>query len=154
MTIAGDGATFKDKLVAITGAAGGVGRSLCRYFIDEGAKVAAIDKKTSVESLLSELEASPDRFASAVADVSEPQEVERAFAFLTGALGPVDILVNNAGGSSHGTLARTDAAGWRHEIKLNLDSAYFCAQAVIPGMVARHSGVIINIGSVNGLSAL
>ena len=51
-------------------------------------------------------------------------------------------------------MARTDAAGWRHEIKLNLDSAYFCAQAVIPGMVSRHSGVIINIGSVNGLSAL
>jgi NAD(P)-dependent dehydrogenase (short-subunit alcohol dehydrogenase family) len=93
-------------------------------------------------------------FASTVADLSEPQEVERAFAFLTGALGPVDILVNNAGGSSHGTLARTDAAGWRQEIELNLDSAYYCAQAVIPGMAARHSGVIINIGSVNGLSAL
>jgi NAD(P)-dependent dehydrogenase (short-subunit alcohol dehydrogenase family) len=146
--------TFKDKVVAITGAAGGVGQSLCRYFIDEGAKVAAIDKKATVDNLRSDLEASPDRFASAVADVSEPAEVERAFAFLTGALGPVDILVNNAGGSSHSTLARTDAAGWRHEIKLNLDSAYFCAQAVIPGMVAKHSGVIINIGSVNGLSAL
>ncbi len=146
--------TFRDKVVAITGAAGGVGQSLCRYFLDEGAKVAAIDKKASVESLLSDLEASPAAFASAVADLSEPQEVERAFALLTGALGPVDILVNNAGGSSHSTLARTDAAGWRHEIKLNLDSAYFCVQSVIPGMVARHSGVIINIGSVNGLSAL
>jgi NAD(P)-dependent dehydrogenase (short-subunit alcohol dehydrogenase family) len=146
--------TFKDKVVAITGAAGGVGRSLCRFFIDEGAKVAAIDKKASVESLLYELEASPATFASVVADISEPAVVERAFMSLTAALGPIDILVNNAGGSSHSTLARTDAAGWRHEIKLNLDSAYFCAQAVIPGMVARHAGVIINIGSVNGLSAL
>jgi NAD(P)-dependent dehydrogenase (short-subunit alcohol dehydrogenase family) len=154
VTTAGNGATFKDKVVAITGAAGGVGRSLCRFFIDEGAKVAAIDKKASVESLLSDLEASPAAFASVVADIGEPAEVERAFAFLTGSLGRVDILVNNAGGSSHGTLARTDAAGWRHEIKLNLDSAYYCSQAVIPGMVARHSGVIINIGSVNGLSAL
>ena len=150
----GGSATFKDKVVAITGAAGGVGRSLCRYFLDEGAKVAAIDKKPTVDDLRSDLKAGPDRFASAVADVSEPQEVERAFASLTGALGPADILVNNAGGSSHGTLARTDAAGWRHEIKLNLDSAYYCAQAVIAGMAARRSGVIINIGSVNGLSAL
>jgi NAD(P)-dependent dehydrogenase (short-subunit alcohol dehydrogenase family) len=107
VTIAGDGATFKDKVVAITGTAGGVGQSLCRYFIDEGAKVAAVDKKATVESLLSDLEASPATFASAVADVSEPHEVERAFASLTGALGPVDILINNAGGSSHGTLART-----------------------------------------------
>ncbi len=146
--------TFRDKVVAITGAAGGVGQSLCRYFIDEGAKVAAIDKKTSIEGLAAELKADPRRFAHAVADITEPAEVERAFAFLSGALGPVDILVNNAGGSSHGTLARTDAAGWRQEIKVNVDSAYFCAQAVLPGMVARHSGVIINIGSVNGLAAL
>ena len=146
--------TFKDKVVAITGAAGGVGRSLCRYFIDEGAKVAAIDKKASLEGLAAELKADVRRFAHAVADVSEPAEVERAFASLTGALGSVDILVNNAGGSSHPTLARTDAAGWRHEIRLNLDSAYLCAQAVLPGMAARRSGVIINIGSVNGLSAL
>ena len=49
--------TFKDKVVAITGAAGGVGQSLCRYFIDAGAKVAAIDKKASVESLLADLKA-------------------------------------------------------------------------------------------------
>jgi NAD(P)-dependent dehydrogenase (short-subunit alcohol dehydrogenase family) len=146
--------TFKDKVVAITGAAGGVGQSLCRYFLDEGAKVAAIDKKPAVDNLRSDLKASAETFASAVADLSEPQEVERAFVVLTGALGPIDILVNNAGGSSHSTLARTDAAGWRHEIRLNVDSAYFCAQAVIPGMVARHAGVIINIGSVNGLSAL
>jgi NAD(P)-dependent dehydrogenase (short-subunit alcohol dehydrogenase family) len=146
--------TFKDKVVAITGAAGGVGQSLCRYFIDEGAKVAAIDKKASLEGLAAELKADAGRFAHAVADVSEPHEVERAFASLTGVFGPIDILVNNAGGSAHPTLARTDADGWRHEIRLNVDSAYFCTQAVIPGMVARRSGVIINIGSVNGLSAL
>ena len=69
--------TFKDKVVAITGAAGGVGQSLCRYFLDEGAKVAAIDKKATVEGLLSELKASPEMFASAVADITEPAEVER-----------------------------------------------------------------------------
>jgi NAD(P)-dependent dehydrogenase (short-subunit alcohol dehydrogenase family) len=154
VTTAGHGKTFEDKVVAITGAAGGVGRSLCRYFIDEGAKVAAIDKKAAVESLLSDLNARPAMFASVVADISEPAEVERAFASLTGSLGPIDVLVNNAGGSTHGTLTRTDAAGWRQEINLNLDSAYFCAQAVIPAMVAKRSGVIINIGSVNGLGAL
>ena len=146
--------TFEDKVVAITGAAGGVGRSLCRYFIDQGAKVGAIDKKASVESLASDLKAAPKTFASAVADISEPHEVERAFASLTGALGPVDVLVNNAGGSAHRTLARTDPAGWRQNIEGNLDNAYYCAHAVIPGMLAKRSGVIINIGSVNALSAL
>jgi NAD(P)-dependent dehydrogenase (short-subunit alcohol dehydrogenase family) len=154
VTTAGHGVTFEDKMVAITGAAGGIGRSLCRYFIDQGAKVAAIDKKATVESLLSDLKATPETFASAVADISEPARVERAFASLTGALGPVDILVNNAGGSAHRTFARTDPAGWQQDIKVNLDSAYYCTQAVIPGMLAKHSGVIINIGSVNGVAAL
>ena len=69
------------------GAAGGIGQSLCRLFIDEGAKIAAIDKKASLEGLAAELNADAKRFAHAVADISEPREVERAFASLTGALG-------------------------------------------------------------------
>jgi NAD(P)-dependent dehydrogenase (short-subunit alcohol dehydrogenase family) len=146
--------TFKDKVVAITGAAGGIGQSLCRYFIDEGAKIAAIDKKASVESLGADLMAAAGTFAHAVADVSEPDEVARAFASLAGALGPVDVLVNNAGGSNQSTFARTDPAGWRRQIDGNLNCAYYCAHAVIPGMVAKQAGVIIGIGSVNGLSAL
>jgi NAD(P)-dependent dehydrogenase (short-subunit alcohol dehydrogenase family) len=146
--------TFKDKVVAITGAAGGIGQSLCRLFIDEGAKIAAIDKKASVENIGAELMAVEGTFAHAVADISEPDEVARAFAALAGALGPIDILVNNAGGSSHSTFARTDPAGWRREIDGNLNGAYYCAHAVIPGMLAKQAGVIIAIGSVNGLSAL
>jgi NAD(P)-dependent dehydrogenase (short-subunit alcohol dehydrogenase family) len=154
VTDAGRGVPFEGKVVAITGAAGGVGTSLCRYFLDEGAKVAAIDRKASVESLRADLKAGPGTFASRVADIGDSGEVERAFASLVGELGPIDILVNNAGGSAHRTFARTDPAGWREDINVNLDSAYHCAHAVIPGMLAKRSGVIINIGSVNGLAAL
>ena len=93
-------------------------------------------------------------FSHAVADIGEPVQVARAFASLTGALGPVDILINNAGGSDHPTLARTDPAGWQREINGNLNGAYNCAHAVIPDMVAKRAGVIIAVGSVNGLSAL
>ena len=146
--------TFKDKVVAITGAAGGVGQSLCRFSSTRARRSPRSTRKRASKSLAAELNADAKRFAHAVADISDPQEVERAFASLTGALGPVDILVNNAGGSAHRTLARTDPAGWRQDIKGNLDSAYYCAHAVIPGMLAKRSGVIINIGSVNGLSAL
>jgi NAD(P)-dependent dehydrogenase (short-subunit alcohol dehydrogenase family) len=146
--------TFKDKVVAITGAAGGIGQSLCRLFLDKGAKIAAIDKNADLDGLAAELDADAKHFAHAVADIGDPGEVERAFASLVGALGSVDILVNNAGGSAHRTFARTDPVGWRKEINVNLDSAYHCAHAVIPGMLAKRSGVIINIGSVNGLAAL
>jgi NAD(P)-dependent dehydrogenase (short-subunit alcohol dehydrogenase family) len=146
--------TFEGKVVAITGAAGGVGQSLCRYFIDQGAKIAAIDKNPSVERLAADLQAPAGTFSHAVADIGEPVQVARSFASLTGALGPVDILVNNAGGSDHPTFARTDPAGWQREINGNLNGAYNCAHAVIPGMLAKRAGVIIAIGSVNGLSAL
>jgi NAD(P)-dependent dehydrogenase (short-subunit alcohol dehydrogenase family) len=146
--------TFNGKVVAITGAAGGIGRSLCRCFIDEGAKIAAIDKNASVDSLAADLKATAGIFSSAVADISEPAQVDGAFAALTRALGPVDILVNNAGASDHPAFARTDPAGWRREIDDNLNGAYYCAHAVVPGMLAKRAGVIISIGSVNGLSAL
>ena len=146
--------TFEGKVVAITGAAGGVGQSLCRYFIDEGATIAAIDKNASVDSLAADLKSTAGTLSHAVADVSDPAQVDRAFASLASALGPIDILVNNAGGSDHPTFARTDPAGWRREIDGNLNGAYYCAHAVLPGMMARRAGVIIAIGSVNGLSAL
>jgi NAD(P)-dependent dehydrogenase (short-subunit alcohol dehydrogenase family) len=146
--------TFKGKVVAVTGAAGGIGQSLCRLFLDEGAKIAAVDKKASLEGLAAELKAGPGNFAHAVADVSDPAEVARAFASLAGALGPVDVLVNNAGGSDHSTFARTDPAGWRSEIERNVNSAYYCVHAVIPGMLAKRAGAIVGIGSVNSLSAL
>jgi NAD(P)-dependent dehydrogenase (short-subunit alcohol dehydrogenase family) len=146
--------TFEGKVVAITGAAGGVGQCLCRYFIDEGATIAAIDKNASVDSLAADLKAAAGTLSHAVADVSDPAQVDRAFASLASALGPIDILVNNAGGSDHPTFARTDPAGWRREIDGNLNGAYYCAHAVLPGMMARRAGVIVAIGSVNGLSAL
>ena len=146
--------TFRGKVVAVTGAAGGIGQALCRVFLDEGAKIAAIDKKGSIEGLATELKAEPANFAYAVADITDPADVERAFASLARALGPIDILVNNAGGSDHSTLARTDPAGWRSEIDRNASSAYYCARAVLPGMLAKRAGAIVGIGSVNGLSAL
>src|ERR1700753_3200903 len=104
--------TFEDKVVAITGAAGGVGRSLCRYFIDAGAKGGAIDKKARVETPASDMKAAAQAAPSACADISDPHDVDHPFPALAAALGSVDILVNNAGGSSHRTFARTDPAGW------------------------------------------
>jgi len=146
--------TFQGKVVAITGAAGGIGQSLCRYFLKHGAKIAAIDRKSDVERLGAELKAPAGDLRAAVADIADAGQVARIFAMLAGDLGPIDVLVNNAGGSDHATFAKTDPAGWQQEINNNLNSAYYCAHAVIPGMKAKGGGVILAVGSVNGLSAL
>jgi NAD(P)-dependent dehydrogenase (short-subunit alcohol dehydrogenase family) len=138
---------FKGKTVAITGAAGGIGQSLCRYFGAEGATIAAIDKSAALRDFLG-----GEAFKSthAVIDVGDKDAVEKAFA----GFGPIDILVNNAGFSEHPTFNRTDPAGWAHDVNGNLNGAYYCAHAVLPGMKERGQGNIVTIGSVNGIAAL
>jgi NAD(P)-dependent dehydrogenase (short-subunit alcohol dehydrogenase family) len=145
---------FQGKVVAITGAAGGIGQELCRHFAGEGASIAALDWSESITSFAEELRAEGIRMESAVVDIGDAEAVASAFAKLAAALGPVDILINNAGVSHNPSLERTTPEGWRDDVNINLNGAYNCAYAVLPAMKARRAGVIVNIGSVNGLSAL
>jgi NAD(P)-dependent dehydrogenase (short-subunit alcohol dehydrogenase family) len=145
---------FSGKIVAITGAAGGIGQALCRYFAGEGAAIAALDKSEEVQAFASELIEMGCKAAPYVIDVGDRTAVERSFAAIASDLGSVDILVNNAGFSQHPIFARTNPASWQHEVNGNLNSAYYCAHAVLPSMQAKGGGSIIAIGSVNGLSAL
>jgi NAD(P)-dependent dehydrogenase (short-subunit alcohol dehydrogenase family) len=145
---------FSGQVVAITGAAGGIGQALCRLFGGAGAKIAAIDRRDAVVEFVAALASEGVVAQAAVADVGDSGAVAEAFAMLTERLGAVDILVNNAGGSRHRNFASTDPAGWRDDVNGNLNSAYNCAHAVLAEMKRRRAGVIINIGSVNGLAAL
>lgn len=141
---------FAGKTIAITGAAGGIGQWLCRFFGAEGATIAALDRSDKVHGLVPALAKDGITVKAAVADIADAAAVQAAF---TG-FGDVHILINNAGVSRHPTLAATDPAGWDEDIQSNLNGAYTCAHAVLPQMVARKSGIIVNVGSVNGLSAL
>jgi NAD(P)-dependent dehydrogenase (short-subunit alcohol dehydrogenase family) len=122
---------FAGKTIAITGAAGGIGQWLCRFFGEEGATIAAVDRSEKVLELPQTLGADGIAVKAAVANVDDASAVAAAFA----GFGEVHILINNAGGS-------------------NLNGAYTCTHAVLPQMVERRSGNIVNIGSVNGLAAL
>jgi NAD(P)-dependent dehydrogenase (short-subunit alcohol dehydrogenase family) len=70
------------------------------------------------------------------------------------ALGAVDVLINNAGATKHPSLEGTSPEGFSDEVRTNLTGAYNCCHAVLPEMKTRRRGVIVNVGSVNGLSAL
>lgn len=142
--------SFADKTIAITGASGGIGQSLCRFFGEEGATIAAIDRSDKVLEL-------PEAFAkrginvkAAIVDIADADAVHRAF----DRFGDVHILINNAGVSRHPTLAMSDPAGWQADVAANLNGAFACAHAVLPQMVARRAGNIVTVGSVNGLTAL
>lgn len=141
---------FAGRTVAITGAAGGIGQALCRWFGTRGARIAALDREQRVHDLVRTLAADGIMAEAAVADIADPAAVDAAFA----RFGEVHVLVNNAGGSRHPTLAGTDSGGWAEEIATNLNGAFACSRAVLPQMAARGKGAIVGIGSVNGVGAL
>lgn len=141
---------FNGKSIAITGAAGGIGRALSRYFAGEGAALALTDRSPAVLDFARELQEEGYAAHAAVADIGSAEAVAKAFASFP----EVHILINNAGVSKHPTLAVTDPQTWQADMGANLNGAYNCAHAVLPQMVARRAGNIVNVGSVNGLSAL
>lgn len=141
---------FEGKTVAITGAAGGIGQWLCRFFGAEGATIAALDVSERVNDLVDLLGKDGIKVIPAIADIASTDQVKTAFA----GFGEVHVLINNAGISRHHTLASTEPAGWNEDIAANLNGAYACTHAVLPQMVERRGGCIVSVGSVNGLSAL
>ncbi len=145
---------FRGRVVAITGAAGGIGQQLCGYFSAAGAAIAALDRSDAVVAVADSLRRAGATVEHAVADIGDARAVASAFDALSRALGPLDILINNAGATRHPTLERTTPDEFKDDVNVNLNGAFNCVHAVVPSMKARRAGVIVNIGSVNGLSAL
>jgi NAD(P)-dependent dehydrogenase (short-subunit alcohol dehydrogenase family) len=141
------------RVVLVTGACGGIGRALCKRFLEAGDTVLALDRDAaSVQALAGEFGAA--RLEALAADVSDQAALADAVARAVAARGPVDVAVANAGGALGTTLAHTDAASWRRDVDLNLNGTYYTVEAVRASMVERKRGVLVLIGSVNGLSAL
>ncbi|RQH05316.1 SDR family oxidoreductase [Paraburkholderia dinghuensis] len=141
------------RVVLVTGASGGIGRALCKRFLDAGDTVLALDRDEALAQSL-RVDFGGERLEALVADVSDAAAMSDAVSAGVAARGPVDVVVANAGGALGTTLARTDAAEWRRDIDLNLNGAYYTVEAVRQSMIERQRGAIVLIGSVNGLTAL
>jgi NAD(P)-dependent dehydrogenase (short-subunit alcohol dehydrogenase family) len=145
---------FDKKIVAITGAAGGIGQELSRHFGREGAIIYAIDKQDEVNTFAIELAAEGITVHPLACDISDAGAVAKGLGKLMADFGDVDILVNNAGFSEHPTIEKTTPADWAYDINGNLNGAYNCVHAVLPGMKKKGKAAIVTIGSVNALYAL
>jgi NAD(P)-dependent dehydrogenase (short-subunit alcohol dehydrogenase family) len=141
------------RVVLVTGACGGIGRALCKRFVDAGDIVLALDREAAAVQQLAD-EFGADRVEALAADVSDAPALADAVARAVSARGPVDVAVANAGGALGTTLAHTDAASWRRDVDLNLNGTFYTVEAVRASMIERRRGVLVLIGSVNGLSAL
>jgi 3-oxoacyl-[acyl-carrier protein] reductase len=146
---------FDDRAVMVTGAAHGFGRAIALNFATLGAKVVACDvMKNGLEETarLATEQGTPLRTCEL--DVSDALSVQSIVAEMQKASGPIDILVNNAGGVMGQTgrpLEEVSAADWRAIFGANLDGAFYCSQAVAPGMKVKQYGRIVNISSGAGL---
>ncbi len=144
---------FAGKIVLITGAAGGIGRELCRNFAVEGAKIGAIDRDNKLTEFAEELRGSGTEVSIAICDIGDAATMRDAVGGIEKDLGAFDIVVNNAGFSGAPVLEQTTAEIWASDINGNLNGAYHCTSAAIEGMKEK-GGAIVNISSINGITAL
>jgi len=146
---------YEGKRVLVTGGGLGIGRAIARRLASEGAAVAILDLNAEnlagTKQLLEDAGARVEAFE---VDVADMKGVTDTLAKVEKALGGLDLLVNNAAFTIKGSIADTEPDDWDREVAVTLKGPYLCARAVLPGMTRRGKGGIVNIGSVNGLTAL
>ena len=141
------------KTAFVTGASRGIGRAIARTLALDGYAVGInyLKEKEKADALADELRALGCEAMAVQADVSDAEAVTAAIRRVEETFSPVELLVNNAGISQQDLFQYTDAALWRRLFAVNVDGAYHTIQAVLPEMIARQSGAIVNISSMWGL---
>jgi meso-butanediol dehydrogenase/(S,S)-butanediol dehydrogenase/diacetyl reductase len=149
------GVRFQERVVIVTGGGSGIGRVLAMRFASEGAKVAVVDwSGERAESVGAEIRAAGGTALPLLADVSVGAQVESMARGVVSKLGAVDVLVNNAAIADGDDVLKIDEPTWERDVDVVLKSVFLCSRAVLPSMIERRGGVIVNIASVNALSAL
>jgi NAD(P)-dependent dehydrogenase (short-subunit alcohol dehydrogenase family) len=140
---------LKDKVAIITGAGRGLGRSVALAFGRQGAKVVlAARSKDEIDHAAAQLRSLRKEAIAIPTDVSNEDQVNHLVERTLDVYGTVDILINNAGArGSIGPIYNTSLSDWEQTMKVNLTSAFLCSKAVIPTMMGKKEGKIINVAT-------
>ena len=143
--------SLKGKTALITGGGKGIGRALALALAQEGVNIALMGRSAApLEETAKTAGKQGIKVAYATADVSDMNAVNTAVALLTKELGDIDILINNAGIAAFGGFMELEPAQWEQIIQVNLMGVYYVTRAILPGMIERKTGDIINISSTAG----
>lgn len=142
---------LKGKTALITGAGRGIGRAAAIALAREGVNIGLLGKTLSnLEKVTDELEEFNVNVSGAAADVADMDSVQHAVEHIRAELGPIDILINNAGIAKFGGFLELEPSEWEQMIKVNLMGTYYVTRAVLPEMIERKTGDIINVSSTAG----
>ncbi|HPB33609.1 MAG TPA: 3-oxoacyl-[acyl-carrier-protein] reductase [Caldisericia bacterium] len=140
---------FRDKVVIITGGAGGIGRETALLISEEGGKVIIFDmNEIGLKEVEDTIKSRGRNFKGYKVDVSDFEIVQDAVNKVVEDFGKIDVLVNNAGITRDNFLTKMSVEDWNKVISINLTGTFNCTKAVIPYMYENGSGVIINVSSV------
>jgi NAD(P)-dependent dehydrogenase (short-subunit alcohol dehydrogenase family) len=140
---------LKDKRVLITGGAGGIGTATAKRFLEEGSRVVVLDYDEEANARIED--ELPSLSGTINADVSDADAVARAFRELENITGGLDVLINNAGISIRHKFMDITPEEWRKVLDVNLSGVFFVAQESARRMLDGNGGVILNMGSTNGI---
>ena len=144
--------SLKDKVAIITGGARGIGKATAIALAKEGVHVGLLARtEATLKEVANEIEGLGVKVAYHATDVSSKEQVDAAIEALTNQLGTADILINSAGIASFDTVLNMDPEEWKRIIDTNLMGTYYVTRAVLPQLIEKNGGDIINVSSTNGL---
>ena len=138
---------LKNKYAVVTGGARGIGAAIVRRFVAEGAAGVAIWDYDEAAAKAAAAQYPEGQVLAFGCDVSDQDSVKRCTAQVLQAFGQIDILVNNAGICRDALFLKMTDENWEKVLNTNLNGTYYCTRAIIPGMVEKGYGKIINISS-------
>ena len=143
--------SLKGKIALVTGAGKGIGRAVALALANEGSNVGLVARtQKDLDEVAAAIKLLGVNVSVFTADISNINEVNAAVEKIRKELGPIDILINNAGTGTFGKFLELEPAVWEQMIKVNLFGVYYATRAVLPEMIERQTGDIINISSTAG----
>ncbi len=143
--------SLKGKIALVTGAGKGIGRAIAIALAKEGVHVGLLARNSSqLQAVANEIQGLGVKTSVVVADIANINAVNTAAAQIKKNLGPIDILINNAGTGTFAKFLEMEPSEWENIIKVNLLGVYYMTHAVLPDMIERQTGDIINISSTAG----